>query len=391
MRGLAPLVLSLLLIGCSDDGPPVAGNTGGAGGNRSASSTGTGSSQSNVLERAQLGDPQLSSAQRLAFGPGGVLLIGDGLSAQVVAIETGDTSPDLRVENGFGRIDNVTGAAADLIGNKVTAAELQIDDIAINPVSWRTYIAITRYSTFEAYVLWVDVDGNLRMFDLQNVVHAAIDVPPSEGNAAMIADVAWTPDHVIASVTPQSFVRHEMAYMATPFEHEALANQATTRIFHRSWGQWITEQPMDRFFTFERQGETFLVGSYTSTIVRFESTDLQEGASDVVGTTVFDILDGRSVLDFITYERDGEMFVLASIANFLFDGEAAAVRLDGELFYQPQSINDKAPIIFDFLGAPVVTGIQRATNFDAALKIARRDDDSAVVLRNNSLITEKLP
>jgi hypothetical protein len=143
--------------------------------------------------------------------------------------------------------------------------------------------------------------------------------------------------------------------------------------------------------TYQHDGELFLVGSFTSTVARFVSADLEDGAKDALGTTVFDLTDGRSVLDFISYERDEQMYVVALVSNFLFDGEPGAIRLDGELFYQSTSINDESPIIVDFSGNPLVPGVERAYDLDLAQKVARRGDEHAIVLRANSLFTEELP
>lgn len=388
-RGWLTLAL-LLTVACGENVTTSDPGAGGAGG---GSSSGSGSGTlSNVLEGAQLGDPHLLSAQRLAFGPGGVLLIGDGRSERIVAVETGDTSEAAREDNSFNRIDNLPGLAADAIGPDVASDDVVIEDVAVNPSSFITYIAATRTSTNEAYVLWVDADADLRLFDMSNVVHAAVDVRPSDGAAALIADLIWFKSSVIATVTPQSFLRHEITYVATPFEHEGGARHTTTRIFHRSWNQWITEQPMDAFFTFENAvGQRFLAGSFTSSVAVFEASELADGSSEEPGETVFDLLDGRWVLDFEVFQRDDEMRVLLSVMNLLFDGEAKGIVLSEALFTEPEGTNEDAPILFDFAGLPLVDGIELAFSLNDARRFSLRGDSHVVVLRGNRLETELLP
>jgi hypothetical protein len=385
-RWLAPLALLGIVVACSEDVTAPPGGEGGADGSTSASS---GGASSNVLEDAQLGDPMLFSAQRLAFGPGGVLLIGDGRSDRIVAIETGDTSSAPREANAFERVDNLSGAAADAIGGSVTAADLLVNDIAVNPVSGRTYVAVTRHDELEAHVLWIDPDGDVRLFDTSNVVYASVDVPPAEGSAATIAEVVWTDDHVIGTVTPQTLVRHELTFVETPFEHEGRVRQSTTRVFHRSFNQWITELPMDRFFYSEGGGERYVIGSFTSTVARYVVDEIDDGQSDVQGETVFDLLDGRTVLDFLPYERDGELVVLTTVSNLLFDGKPGALRIDGEIFHQTEAINDESPILIDFAGSPLVAGVERVPQLDDAQRLALRGDD-VVMLAGNALVAEPL-
>lgn len=382
--------IALLVSACDDEivAPPLTED--GGGGTSTGSSMGSGATP-NMLSEAQLGNPELRSAQQLAFGPGGVLLIGDGRTDRLVAVETGDTSLASREENAFERIDNLAGAAANAIGKNVTASELQIDDMAVNPVSHRTYLAVTRFTTLEAYVLSVGPDGDLHVFDLDNVVHAIVDVPPADGGAATFAGLSWTDENVIGSVTPQSFLRHELTYVKTPFAHEGRVRYATTRVFHKGWGMWVDNLPMDRFFTYEDGGELFVAGSFGSSVARFRSAELEGGAADVQGATVFDLLDGRTVSDFMTYERDGETLVIVSVVNFIFDGNAAGLRLTSEIFSQSEAIDEQAPLLVDFTGAPLVAGVERAPAFDLARKMDRRGDQHAVVMRANSLVAVELP
>src|SRR4051794_25368788 len=41
----------------------------------------------------QTGNPQLKSIEAITFGPDGLLVLGDGRGAQVVTVQTGDTTP----------------------------------------------------------------------------------------------------------------------------------------------------------------------------------------------------------------------------------------------------------------------------------------------------------
>ena len=370
------------LTACGDTAPETAP---GAGGGSSSSDVGGGDGLTTLMG-AQLGDPLLQSAQRIDFGPGGVLLVGDGRSDRFVAIETGDTSDDKREENSFNRVDNLTGAAAKAIGDGVPSNELVVEDIAVNPTSWRTYFTVTRFSTAEAFILWIDEEGDVRLFDLSNVVHATVDVPPAEGSGSQVTGIAWTDHHVVGALTPVNLTRPEFSFIETPFAHDGRSRRATTLVFHRTVNQWLSEVTMDRFFLFSRLGEDWVAGSFSSTIARFRTSDLEDGVKDQVGETVFDLMEGRGIMDFLAYEQGGDLKVLASVSNFLFDGVPAGIRFDGELF-QAALINSSAPVVFDLEGNILVEGVERVHNLNEVQRLALRGDE-VVVLRSNKLQAE---
>src|SRR5262245_36246463 len=79
----------------------------------------------------QTGNPGLKSAGPLAFGPKGVLFVGDPLGAQVVAIglPAGETTPigaDFKLEG----LNEKLGA---LLG--IPAADVRINDVAVDPAT----------------------------------------------------------------------------------------------------------------------------------------------------------------------------------------------------------------------------------------------------------------
>ena len=86
------------------------------------------------------GNVALKSISQLAFGPEGILFLADTKSAAVVAFATGDTKPS---ETGHDiRIEGLSQKLAALLGT--TAGNILIDDLAVNPVSHRAYLAVSR-------------------------------------------------------------------------------------------------------------------------------------------------------------------------------------------------------------------------------------------------------
>ena len=86
------------------------------------------------------GKPEIKSMSQLAFGPEGILFIADSKSAAVFAVATGDTkaasgSEPLKVEGINEKIAGLLGTSAD---------QILIDDLAVNPISHKAYLAVSR-------------------------------------------------------------------------------------------------------------------------------------------------------------------------------------------------------------------------------------------------------
>ena len=84
-----------------------------------------------------VGDPEIQSVNALAFGPEGILFIGDSKAAEIFALDTQDESPsmagaDIAVENVDRKIAALLGTTADAI---------LIQDMAVNPIS-KTVLSI---------------------------------------------------------------------------------------------------------------------------------------------------------------------------------------------------------------------------------------------------------
>src|SRR5688572_3951443 len=106
---------------------------------------------------------ELSSAGPLAFGPAGILFVGDSASASLIAIDTGDA----KANKGAGNIE-LKG-----INQKIAAAlgtspdQITIQDLAVNPVSRNIYFSIARGTT--PVILKLDVAGKISELSLDNI------------------------------------------------------------------------------------------------------------------------------------------------------------------------------------------------------------------------------
>src|SRR6185369_11900125 len=75
------------------------------------------------------GTPDLKSAGPLAFGPDGVLFVGDPQGGAIFAIDTGDKSSG----GGAIKVEKIDEKVASLLGTD--AKGIQINAIAVNPAS----------------------------------------------------------------------------------------------------------------------------------------------------------------------------------------------------------------------------------------------------------------
>src|SRR4051812_19832063 len=96
-------------------------------------------SAATLTDSLKPGKADLKSAGVMAFGPDGVLFVGDSIGGAVYAIDTQDRTPS------SGAAINVDGAGqkiAALLGT--TADQIQVNDVVVNPISMKAYVSVSR-------------------------------------------------------------------------------------------------------------------------------------------------------------------------------------------------------------------------------------------------------
>src|SRR6188768_3984870 len=86
------------------------------------------------------GKPDLKSAGALAFGPKGVLFVGDPQGAQIFAIDVG-TAPTNPIGANF-KLEGADAKIAALLGTK--AEDITINDVVVEPGTNIAYASISR-------------------------------------------------------------------------------------------------------------------------------------------------------------------------------------------------------------------------------------------------------
>src|SRR4051794_36907460 len=86
------------------------------------------------------GDPAIKSATALAFGPDGIVFIGDPKGAAIFAIDTSDTKGD--ATKAQQNVPNLNGEVAKTLGT--SADKITINDLAVNPMTGNVFVAVSK-------------------------------------------------------------------------------------------------------------------------------------------------------------------------------------------------------------------------------------------------------
>ena len=87
----------------------------------------------------KMGTPDIKSAGPLAFGPDGVLFVGDRQAAAIFAIDTGDRTP---APAGPFKVQGIDEKIAAMLGTE--AKQISLNALAVNPASGRAYLSVSR-------------------------------------------------------------------------------------------------------------------------------------------------------------------------------------------------------------------------------------------------------
>jgi hypothetical protein len=258
------------------------------------------------------GNADLKSAGPLAFGPDGILLVGDTKAATVFAIDTGDASGEPGKVSYS--IKGLNEKVAEVVGQSVT-----INDVIVNPASGNVYVSAN--ADGKAAIVRIDASGALSQVKLEGigVAKVALPNPPEDkvqgrGNPRdeSITDLAYSDGKVLVSGVspnpaggrPLSTVR-ELAFPLT--SADAGVN---VEIYHGAHGGLENFSTVRTFVPFNVDGEPSVLAGFTCTpLVRFDVKSLKSD-KPVRGTTVAELGNRNRPYDMIVYEKGGESWLL---------------------------------------------------------------------------------
>jgi hypothetical protein len=259
------------------------------------------------------GTPDLKSAGQLAFGPDGILFVGDTKGAALFAIQTDEAANP--GEKRPIEVADVTGKIAAALG--VKANQIIVNDLAVNPRSGSVYLSVSRGLGPEAAPVLVRInsDGKLEEFSLANVGFSKAELPnvADSGNARneSITDLAFADGRVfVAGVSNEEWSSRLIA-IPYPFSAGGFDGGAI-EIYHGAHGKFETKSPIRTFVTYKLREQPYMLAAYQCTpLVKLPVSDLKAGAH-VKGTTIAELGNRNRPLDMIAYHKDGKDYLLLS-------------------------------------------------------------------------------
>jgi len=295
-----------------------------------------------LTESLKAGNPDLKSAGPLAFGPEGILFVADAAGAAVFAIATGDTeeaakAPALKVAEVNTKIASLLGTEPD---------QILINDMAVNPISKKAYLSISRGRGPDAAPVLVRISapGKVEVVALRNVAFAKAVLPDapadqeqgegrrSNPRSESITDLGFLEDRVlIAGLSNEEFAS---SLRAIPFPFKNVADGTSVEIYHGAHGRFETRSPVRTFVPFNVGDQPQLLAAYTCTpLVQFPLSDLKPGGK-IRGKTVAELGNRNRPLDMIVYAKGGKEYLL--IAN----NARGIMKLSTDTIEQAESITD---------------------------------------------------
>ncbi len=282
-----------------------------------------------------IGTPEIKSMSVLKFTPDGVLLIGDSKGGIIYAVQLNEkkiAAPEKgpEVQNIEKKIAAMTGASAE---------DVLIHDMAVSPVSYDTYISVSRgrakwvsqwqlpnYLDDARILFRVKPDGTLEEVSLQNVQYTSAKLPnPVDENSTvgwektiklrMDAISAIQFDQGKVYVTGLSNENFKAALWVFPYPFTKDVTATTVEIYHGAHGQYETDSPIRTFQIYNLSDGPQILAAYLCTpLATFPITSLQNG-KHIKGKTVAEFGSGNYPLDMVTYKREGRDLVVMANSN----------------------------------------------------------------------------
>lgn len=260
---------------------------------------------------------QLESAEALAFGPAGILFVGDSEAGAVIALDTGDRG--LSAVGPGPSVQGIDQKAAALLG--IRPSELRFHDVKVNPLSKNIYLAVSRGRGPDAIpvILRVDAAGTLSVLEHAKLPGTRVELPGLPGSpvarrrtsrAMVISDLQYSDGRlIVAGLSNENF---SSTLRVVPYPFAKADRGASIEIYHTSHFAYETNSPVRTMVPYSHGGEQFLLAAYTCTpLVKLRLADLQDGAH-ITGDTLAELGRHNSPIDMIQYQRGGQDFLLVA-------------------------------------------------------------------------------
>ncbi len=350
----------------------------------------------------------LLSAGPVLFAPdvssdgAAVLFVADVARATIFAFELPAEAP--AAEAAEVRVDQLGAKLASLLG--VERDDAVIRGMTVHPVSHAVYLSVARGRGAEAgpVVVRAGTDGELSIVELDDLPVTSFeldDAPAADDerrdfwldgsdptsqpreihgvtlNVAQvplqrstITDLAWVGGSLFVAGLSNEEFSSRLRQLAYPFDGEA--TETSVEIFHVDHGKYETQSPIRALTSFD--GGSSILATYTCTPVVHFSLDQLQGEGLVRGRTVAELGPMNQPFSLVSYDRDGEEFLLVSNTRHPLLKIPAAAIADQDSLAVPASEPDSS------LGVPrenlAHAGVTWMANLDrASVAVVQRDGD----------------
>jgi hypothetical protein len=310
------------------------------------------------------GKPALKSVSNLAFGPGGIMFVGDPTAATIYAIDTADTK---EAGKGDVMVDKLEEKLASMLG--VVKTDLTVTDMKVNPASGNIYLSVTRGRGAGSVPVLLKVDraGSISEFSTNDVMFSQVKLPNigDKQRTQAITGMAYVDGKlIVAGLSNEEF---NSTLRTIPFPFKEADRGAGIEIFHGAHGRIETNAPVRTFAPYSIGGTEYILAAYTCTpLVQIPMSDLKAGAK-VHGKTIAELGNGNTPLDMIVYQKDGKDWLLMGnnkhgVVKIPTDGITSATSINGR-------VADKAGI-----------GYEKITELKGVVQLDKLDAGRALIL-----------
>jgi hypothetical protein len=321
------------------------------------------------------GKAELKSAGPMAFGPEGILFVGDPLGAQVFALATGDTKA---AKDSGAEVAGLHEKIANLLGT--TPDQILVNDLAVNPISKRAYLSVSRGRGPDATPVILRVKGGkVEEVNLGNIPHSSVALPNAPAPDAKargqlmrleaITDIAFANGKVlVAGLSNEEFGSN---LKSIPFPFQTSDRGTSVEIYHGNHGRFETNSPIRTFTPYKIADKQHILAAYTCTpLVTIPMSDLEPGKK-VGGRTIAELGNRNRPLDMVVYKKGGASYILMN------NSSRGVMKIQGDKLEGFPKITDK---VADKAGVPYETiaelkGVDQLDRLDAntALMLVRSE------------------
>ena len=268
---------------------------------------------SELTKDFKVGDPGIQSINAMTFGPEGILFLGDSKTASIIAIDTKDNTPaEAPKEFSMKQVDELLALQLG-----TTAREINIKDMAVNPVSKMVYFAV-QHSNGTPVLLKTD-GKSFTPVPLNSISHSiltlsnpvAADAEDRRGRSLRvwaISDLNYYDGKIL--VTGLSNEEFSSTFRSIDFPFSAAQSHTSLEIYHAAHGRYETYAPIKTFLPIEINGQAQLLASFTCTpLVLFPMSEMKRG-QHTKGKTIAELGNWNTPLDIIQMEKEGKSYIL---------------------------------------------------------------------------------